>query len=72
MFLSQLRFYLSSWSLQVGVCLFVFAKAALAPFLKDFSIASVKTGMGGATGNKVSLVSIELLDRSTPYGADSY
>ncbi|GMT24753.1 hypothetical protein PFISCL1PPCAC_16050, partial [Pristionchus fissidentatus] len=48
----------------VGVCLFVFAKAALAPFLKDFSIASVKTGMGGATGNKGS-VGLRLVVHST-------
>ncbi|ETN74499.1 hypothetical protein NECAME_03985, partial [Necator americanus] len=37
----------------VGVCLFVFIRPHLAPYIKDFAISSVKTGMGGATGNKV-------------------
>ncbi|CAB3409984.1 unnamed protein product [Caenorhabditis bovis] len=39
----------------VGVCLFLFARPRISPFLKDFSVASVKTGMGGATGNKGSV-----------------
>ncbi|WKY03664.1 hypothetical protein Q1695_004987 [Nippostrongylus brasiliensis] len=37
----------------VGVCLFVFVRSQLAPNIKDFAVASVKTGMGGAAGNKV-------------------
>lgn len=36
----------------VGVCLFVFVRQDLSPFLRDVAIDSVKTGFGGATGNK--------------------
>ncbi|CAI5447115.1 unnamed protein product [Caenorhabditis angaria] len=39
----------------VGVCLFLFARPRISPYIKDFSVASVKTGMGGATGNKGSV-----------------
>uniref|UniRef100_A0A9J2P640 phosphoinositide 5-phosphatase n=1 Tax=Ascaris lumbricoides TaxID=6252 RepID=A0A9J2P640_ASCLU len=39
----------------VGVCLFVFVKPHLAPFIRDVAIDSVKTGMGGAAGNKGSI-----------------
>ena len=36
----------------VGVCLFVFMRPNLAPFVRDVGTDSVKTGLGGATGNK--------------------
>lgn len=36
----------------VGVCLFLFVKPEQAPFIRDVAIDSVKTGLGGATGNK--------------------
>ncbi|KAL5289697.1 SYNJ1 family protein [Megaselia abdita] len=36
----------------VGVCLYVFIKSDLIPFVRDVAIDSVKTGLGGATGNK--------------------
>lgn len=36
----------------VGVCLFLFVKPEHAPFIRDVAIDSVKTGLGGATGNK--------------------
>ncbi|KAF5404150.1 Phosphatidylinositol-bisphosphatase [Paragonimus heterotremus] len=36
----------------VGVCLFVFVRARLTPFLRDVATSSVKTGLGGAAGNK--------------------
>ncbi|KAK5967722.1 Synaptojanin-1 [Trichostrongylus colubriformis] len=39
----------------VGVCLFIFVRPQLVPFIKDFAVSSVKTGMGGATGNKGSV-----------------
>lgn len=39
----------------VGVCLFVFVKPHLTSFIRDFSVDSVKTGMGGAAGNKGSI-----------------
>lgn len=36
----------------VGVCLFLFTKPKFARFIRDVSTDSVKTGLGGATGNK--------------------
>ncbi|XP_063363236.1 synaptojanin-1 [Cydia amplana] len=36
----------------VGVCLFVFARKDLIPHIRDVALDSVKTGLGGATGNK--------------------
>lgn len=36
----------------VGVCLFVFARKDLIPHIRDIALDSVKTGLGGATGNK--------------------
>ncbi|VDM25235.1 unnamed protein product [Toxocara canis] len=48
----------------VGVCLFVFMKPHLAPFVRDVAIDSVKTGMGGAAGNKGS-VSLRLTIHAT-------
>lgn len=34
----------------VGVCLYLFIRPELAPYLRDVAIDSVKTGLGGATG----------------------
>ncbi|XP_015750867.1 PREDICTED: synaptojanin-1-like, partial [Acropora digitifera] len=36
----------------VGVCLFVFVRPHLVPFVRDVAVQSVKTGMGGNAGNK--------------------
>ncbi|CAB3386484.1 Hypothetical predicted protein [Cloeon dipterum] len=36
----------------VGVCLYLFVRPELAPYLRDVAVDSVKTGLGGATGNK--------------------
>ena len=36
----------------VGVCLYVFVRPEHAPHIKDVAVDLVKTGMGGATGNK--------------------
>ncbi|GAV00951.1 hypothetical protein RvY_11731 [Ramazzottius varieornatus] len=36
----------------VGVCLFIFVHIRHVPFLRDVATAMVKTGLGGATGNK--------------------
>ncbi|XP_038254835.1 synaptojanin-1 isoform X3 [Dermochelys coriacea] len=44
----------------VGVCLFVFIRPQLAPFIRDVAVDTVKTGMGGATGNK-GAVAIRML-----------
>ncbi|VDK17407.1 unnamed protein product [Anisakis simplex] len=48
----------------VGVCLFVFVKPGIVPFIRDVAIDSVKTGMGGAAGNKGS-VSLRLTVHAT-------
>ncbi|ODN00591.1 Synaptojanin-1 [Orchesella cincta] len=36
----------------VGVCLYVFTRPELLPHIRDVATDSVKTGLGGATGNK--------------------
>ncbi|XP_064634309.1 synaptojanin-1-like isoform X2 [Lineus longissimus] len=36
----------------VGVCLYIFIRPHLAPYIRDVAVDSVKTGMGGAAGNK--------------------
>ncbi|KAF4533412.1 hypothetical protein B566_EDAN013288 [Ephemera danica] len=36
----------------VGVCIYLFIRPEHAPFLRDVAVDSVKTGLGGATGNK--------------------
>ncbi|GBM41162.1 Synaptojanin-1, partial [Araneus ventricosus] len=43
--------YITSTQL-VGVCLFLFALPKHAPYISDVAIDAVKTGFGGATGNK--------------------
>lgn len=35
----------------VGVCLYLFARPEHIPYIKDVAVDSVKTGLGGATGN---------------------
>ncbi|VDK69653.1 unnamed protein product [Onchocerca ochengi] len=50
----------------VGVCIFVFIKPSLATSVRDMSVDSVKTGMGGATGNKGS-VAMSLTIYSTTF-----
>ncbi|XP_049543929.1 synaptojanin-1 [Anopheles darlingi] len=36
----------------VGVCLYIFIRPKHAPYIRDVAIDCVKTGLGGATGNK--------------------
>ncbi|CAG9759926.1 unnamed protein product [Ceutorhynchus assimilis] len=36
----------------VGVCVYVFVRPEHAPYIKDVAVDSVKTGLGGHTGNK--------------------
>ncbi|KAM8976341.1 synaptojanin-1 [Pelodytes ibericus] len=48
----------------VGVCLFVFIRPQHAPFIRDVAVDTVKTGMGGATGNK-GAVAIRMLMHTT-------
>lgn len=52
----------------VGVCLYVFIRPQLAPYVRDLATDCVKTGLGGATGNKgaAGILSIENY-RRTPY-----
>ncbi len=46
------KFVLVTYYQLVGVCLYVFVKPEIAPHIKDVAVDNVKTGMGGATGNK--------------------
>ncbi|XP_053385173.1 synaptojanin-1-like [Mercenaria mercenaria] len=48
----------------VGVLLYVFIRPHLAPFIRDVAIDTVKTGLGGAAGNKGG-VGIRFLIHST-------
>ncbi|XP_052126016.1 synaptojanin-1 [Frankliniella occidentalis] len=51
--LSRDREYVAVTYVQlVGVCLYLFVRKEHAPFIRDVAIDSVKTGLGGATGNK--------------------
>ncbi|XP_018331196.1 synaptojanin-1 [Agrilus planipennis] len=36
----------------VGVCLYIYVRPEHVPYIRDVAIDSVKTGLGGATGNK--------------------
>lgn len=46
------KFSLVTYQQLVGVCLYVFVRPEFAPHIRDVAVDSVKTGMGGATGNK--------------------
>ena len=46
------KYSLLTYQQLVGVCLYVFVRPELAPHIKDVAVDTVKTGMGGATGNK--------------------
>ncbi|CAF0767139.1 unnamed protein product [Adineta ricciae] len=48
----------------VGVCLVIFIRRDLAPFVKNIAVDSVKTGMGGKLGNK-GCVAIRLVLHNT-------
>ncbi|KAJ8256448.1 hypothetical protein COCON_G00186000 [Conger conger] len=58
------RYVLLASEQLVGVCLFVFVRPQHAPFIRDIAVDTVKTGMGGATGNKGG-VAIRMLFHST-------
>ena len=45
----------------VGVCLYVFVRPQLAKSIREVMVEDVKTGMGGATGNKVRHAALYLL-----------
>ncbi|XP_059090202.1 synaptojanin-1-like isoform X2 [Tigriopus californicus] len=58
------KFSLITYQQLVGVCLYVFVRPELAPHIQDVAVDCVKTGMGGATGNK-GAVAIRLRYHST-------
>ncbi|KZC12811.1 PREDICTED: synaptojanin-1 [Dufourea novaeangliae] len=46
------EYVLVTYQQLVGVCLYLFIRPVHAPYLKDVAVDCVKTGLGGATGNK--------------------
>lgn len=51
--LSRDRSYvLVSYQQLVGVCLYVYVRPEHVPYIRDVAVDSVKTGLGGHTGNK--------------------
>nr|XP_006007959.1 PREDICTED: synaptojanin-2 [Latimeria chalumnae] len=46
------RYILLASGQLVGVCLYVFVRPLHVPFIRDVAVDTVKTGMGGKTGNK--------------------
>ncbi|XP_019604918.2 synaptojanin-2 isoform X5 [Rhinolophus sinicus] len=46
------RYILLTSAQLVGVCLYIFVRPYHVPFIRDVAIDTVKTGMGGKTGNK--------------------
>lgn len=50
------KYVLVTSSQLVGVCLFIFVKPEHARYIRDVAVDQVKTGLGGATGNKGGVV----------------
>lgn len=46
------KYVLITYMQLVGVCLYLFIREIHAPYIRDVALDSVKTGLGGATGNK--------------------
>ncbi|XP_049845566.1 synaptojanin-1-like [Schistocerca gregaria] len=46
------QYVLVTYMQLVGVCLYLFIRPEHAPHIRDVAVDSVKTGLGGATGNK--------------------
>ncbi|XP_033341433.1 synaptojanin [Megalopta genalis] len=46
------EYVLVTYQQLVGVCLYLFIRPMHAPYLRDLAVDCVKTGFGGATGNK--------------------
>ena len=46
------KYTLVTYQQLVGVCLYVFVRPEHAPYISEVAVDFVKTGMGGATGNK--------------------
>ena len=51
------EYSLVTYSQLVGVCLYVFVRSCHAPLVSEVRVDQVKTGLGGAAGNKVELCS---------------
>ncbi|KAK7574119.1 hypothetical protein V9T40_011310 [Parthenolecanium corni] len=45
-------YVLLTYTQLVGVCLYIFVRANLVSYVRDLAVDTVKTGLGGATGNK--------------------
>ncbi|KAM9316149.1 synaptojanin-2 [Gastrophryne carolinensis] len=60
------RYILLTFAQLVGVCLFIFVRPYHMPFIRDLAVDTVKTGMGGKTGNK-GAVAIRLQFYSTSF-----
>lgn len=45
------EYVLLTYQQLVGVCLFLFIQPEHSPYIRDVAVDSVKTGLGGATGN---------------------
>ncbi|KAL9928488.1 synaptojanin isoform 1-T7 [Glossina fuscipes fuscipes] len=48
----DIDYVLLTYQQLVGVCLYIYIRPEHAPFIRDVAIDCVKTGLGGATGNK--------------------
>ncbi|XP_075719853.1 synaptojanin-2 [Rhinoderma darwinii] len=46
------RYIMLTFGQLVGVCLFIFVRPYHMPFIRELAVDTVKTGMGGKTGNK--------------------
>uniref|UniRef100_A0A4W3IWU6 Synaptojanin-1 n=1 Tax=Callorhinchus milii TaxID=7868 RepID=A0A4W3IWU6_CALMI len=60
----DLKYVLLASEQLVGVCLFIFIRPQHAPYIRDVAVDTVKTGMGGATGNK-GAVAVRMLFHTT-------
>ncbi|CAI7990552.1 Synaptojanin-1, partial [Geodia barretti] len=50
------RYELLTAEQMVGICLYIFIRPKLIPFIRDVAVSTVKTGMSGKAGNKGGVV----------------
>ncbi|KAJ8950358.1 hypothetical protein NQ314_007893, partial [Rhamnusium bicolor] len=60
------EYVLLTYQQLVGVCLYVFVRPEHVPYIKDVAVDSVKTGLGGHTGNK-GAAAIRLIFHATSF-----
>ena len=60
------EYVLVTYQQLVGVCLYIFIRPTLVGYLRDVAVDCVKTGLGGATGNK-GAVAIRFVLNSTSF-----